>query len=62
MCGIAGQTGYDQDLRTREETLKQMQAVLRRRGPDQEGLFLAEHAALAHTGCVSSTPRTAASP
>ena len=49
MCGIAGQIGYDQDLRTQAETLKQMQAVLRRRGPDQEGVFLSLHAGLAHT-------------
>lgn len=49
MCGIAGQVGFDQDLRQQAETMKQMQAALRRRGPDQEGLFLSEHAALAHT-------------
>ena len=49
MCGIAGQIGYDQDLRTQAETLKEMQAVLRRRGPDQEGLYLSPHAGLAHT-------------
>ena len=49
MCGIAGQIGYDQDLRTQTETITKMQAALRRRGPDQEGLFLAPHAQLAHT-------------
>ncbi len=49
MCGIAGQIGYDQDLRTQRETITKMQAALRRRGPDQEGLFLAPHAQLAHT-------------
>ena len=49
MCGIAGQIGYDQGLRTQTETITKMQAALRRRGPDQEGLFLAPHAQLAHT-------------
>lgn len=66
MCGIAGQIGYDQDLRGQAETLKEMQAVLRRRGPDQEGLFLSPHALLAHTrlcvidrsnGCQPMTAR-----
>lgn len=49
MCGIAGQIEYAQDLRTQTETIVKMQAALRRRGPDQEGLFLAPHAQLAHT-------------
>ena len=49
MCGIAGQIGYDQDLQQQAETLQKMQASLRRRGPDQEGLYLTPHAALAHT-------------
>ena len=58
MCGIAGQIDYDQNLQTQAETLKQMQAVLRRRGPDQEGVFLADHAALAHTRlCVIDAER-----
>lgn len=58
MCGIAGQIEYDQDLRTQAETMGQMQAVLRRRGPDQEGLFLTEHAALAHTRlCIIDAER-----
>ena len=58
MCGIAGQIEYDQDLQMQAEILKQMQAVLRRRGPDQDGLFLAEHAALAHTRlCVIDAER-----
>ena len=62
MCGIAGQIGYDQDLRTQAATLKQMQAVLRRRGPDQEGLFLAEHAALAHTRLCVIDPENGRQP
>ena len=62
MCGIAGQIGYDQDLRTQAATLKQMQAVLRRRGPDQEGLFLVEHAALAHTRLCVIDPESGRQP
>lgn len=49
MCGIAGEIDYQQDLRTQSETIGAMQAALRRRGPDQEGLYRSPHALLAHT-------------
>ena len=62
MCGIAGQIGYDQDLREQAETLKRMQAVLRRRGPDQEGLFLSPHALLAHTRLCVIDPENGRQP
>lgn len=62
MCGIAGQIGYDQDLRGQAETLKKMQAVLRRRGPDQEGLFLSPHAGLAHTRLCVIDPENGRQP
>ena len=49
MCGITGMVHMEQDLRKQETLLRQMQATLNRRGPDQEGIFLEEHCALAHT-------------
>ncbi len=50
MCGIAGIIDFQDDLLLRNDgTPERMQAVLRRRGPDQKGLLLTEHAALIHT-------------
>ena len=49
MCGIAGEIDYTRDLRTQAEVIEAMQAALRRRGPDQEGLYRSPHALLAHT-------------
>ena len=49
MCGITGIVHFAQDLRQQETLLRKMQAVLVRRGPDQEGIFLSENCAMAHT-------------
>ncbi|WP_298481748.1 asparagine synthase (glutamine-hydrolyzing) [uncultured Ruminococcus sp.] len=49
MCGITGMVHMEQDLRKQASLLRQMQETLNRRGPDQEGIFLGEHCALAHT-------------
>ncbi len=49
MCGITGMLHWTQDLRQQEAVLRNMQATLRRRGPDQEGILQTEHCALAHT-------------
>ncbi len=49
MCGITGMIHLEQDLTKQEQLLRQMQKTLARRGPDQEGIFLSEHCALAHT-------------
>ena len=49
MCGITGMIHLEQDLRQQEALLRKMQETLRRRGPDQEGIFLSPHCAMAHT-------------
>ena len=49
MCGIAGAISFREDMRERTAALREMQAVLRRRGPDQQGIFTAVHAGLVHT-------------
>lgn len=49
MCGITGMVHQEQDLSKQEALLRQMQSVLHRRGPDQEGIFLTQHCAMAHT-------------
>lgn len=49
MCGITGMIHLEQDLRQQEALLRRMQDTLRRRGPDQEGIFLSPRCAMAHT-------------
>ena len=49
MCGIAGMISFSEELRTQQRIFERMQDTLVRRGPDQKGLFLSEHAALIHT-------------
>lgn len=49
MCGITGMVHQEQDLTKQEALLRQMQQTLHRRGPDQEGIFLSERCAMAHT-------------
>ncbi|MDR1589837.1 MAG: asparagine synthase (glutamine-hydrolyzing) [Oscillospiraceae bacterium] len=50
MCGIAGQIGReDFDAGRYREIYEDMQYVLRRRGPDQRGMYIEGRAALVHT-------------
>ncbi|MDR1300050.1 MAG: asparagine synthase (glutamine-hydrolyzing) [Oscillospiraceae bacterium] len=50
MCGIAGQVGMDDFNAERfRDVYEDMQYVLRRRGPDQAGLYVDGGAALVHT-------------
>ena len=53
MCGIAGfydgAGDFTADRGKYENILKQMQASIRHRGPDEEGVYLSRHTGLAHT-------------
>jgi asparagine synthase (glutamine-hydrolysing) len=50
MCGIAGQIGReDFDAERYRDVYEDMQYVLRRRGPDQRGVYIKDRAALVHT-------------
>lgn len=62
MCGIAGMIDFTQDLRTQENICKEMQGAIIRRGPDQNGIFLAEHAALVHTRLAVIDPVSGVQP
>ncbi|MFL6136559.1 MAG: asparagine synthase (glutamine-hydrolyzing) [Frankiaceae bacterium] len=47
MCGIAGVLAFDRDLRREsDDVAERMSAALRRRGPDGEGTWRAEHVLL----------------
>ena len=48
MCGITGWVAFDADLTQRRETLDAMTETMSCRGPDDEGTWVAPHAALGH--------------
>ena len=52
MCGIAGFSSYEEDYgicRGKwEEILETMNQVQKRRGPDEDGIFLDAHCGMAH--------------
>jgi asparagine synthase (glutamine-hydrolysing) len=48
MCGIAGWVDFGRDLRTEEAIARAMTASMALRGPDDEGLWTSENAAIGH--------------
>lgn len=48
MCGIAGWVDWEKNLAKELDVIERMSATLARRGPDEKGVWLGEHAALAH--------------
>src|SRR4051794_7675392 len=48
MCGIAGWIDFDRDLTAQRRLMLTAVEALRRRGPDDSGLWLSPHAALGH--------------
>jgi asparagine synthase (glutamine-hydrolysing) len=49
MCGIAGIVDFSEGAERHASKLARMQALLRHRGPDAQGMFWDRHAALTHT-------------
>lgn len=56
MCGIAGWIDWERDLTRQGEAVGAMVKTLSYRGPDAEGMWLSEHAALAHRRLVVVDP------
>lgn len=49
MCGIAGEVSYSHSVIKNKDSFLRMQKVLTPRGPDQNGLYIKENAALVHS-------------
>ncbi len=49
MCGIAGVIAFQETLHEQGRLFEKMQSSIIRRGPDQKGLLITDHAALIHT-------------
>lgn len=48
MCGICGWVDFERDLRQEQAVAQAMTDTMACRGPDDEGLWLAPHAAIGH--------------
>jgi len=53
---------FSQDIRQQQKTAEQMQNTIIRRGPDQKGIFLTEHAGLIHTRLAVIDPENGKQP
>jgi len=62
MCGIAGLIDFTENLHYHEKALDAMQNSILRRGPDQNGRYVTEHAALLHTRLAVIDPECGLQP
>ena len=62
MCGIAGQIGYEQDMRKMSAVMTKLSAVLAPRGPDASGVYIDESAFLVHRRLIVIDPENGAQP
>src|SRR5215213_8665905 len=62
MCGIAGWVDFSRDLRAEGDTAQAMTDTMIRRGPDDGGLYLSEHAAIGHRRLAVIDPPGGAQP
>lgn len=62
MCGIAGQIGYNSDMRKQTDTMRKMAAVLAPRGPDAFGEYSDECSYLVHRRLIVVDPENGKQP
>jgi asparagine synthase (glutamine-hydrolysing) len=62
MCGITGWVSFNRDLRQQADVLRRMTATMRFRGPDDHGIWSAQHAALGHHRLAVIDPAGGAQP
>src|SRR4051812_39693670 len=56
MCGIAGWIDWEKDLSGERPVLEKMAQAIRHRGPDTDGFWLSQRAALAHRRLIVIDP------
>ena len=56
MCGIVGFANLKKDISNQKNILEQMNNVLAKRGPDEDGHYIQKHVALAHKRLVVIDP------
>ena len=57
MCGIVGFVNYQKDISSYRNVLNQMNNVLTKRGPDEDGYYLRKNVALAHKRLIVIDPK-----
>lgn len=62
MCGIAGWVDWEKDLTKEKGTILSMANTLAHRGPDAEGVWLSQRAALAHRRLIVIDPESGQQP
>ena len=62
VCGIAGWVDWKQDLSRQEAIIDKMISTIRHRGPDAEGKWLSQRAALGHRRLIVIDPAGGAQP
>lgn len=56
MCGIIGWVNTERDLMSGKDTIEKMTATLSKRGPDDTGIYMSQHALLGHRRLVVVDP------
>ncbi len=62
MCGIAGQIGFEHDMRDNAEIMAKMSAALAPRGPDAKGEYCDKNAYLVHRRLIVVDPENGLQP
>lgn len=62
MCGIAGQIGFEHDIRDNAEIMARMSAALAPRGPDAKGEYCDKNAYLVHRRLIVVDPENGLQP
>lgn len=62
MCGIAGQIGYEGEMRRMSVVMSQMSAAIAPRGPDASGLYVDDNAYLVHRRLAVIDPDNGSQP
>ena len=62
MCGIAGQIGYERNMRQMSAVMAQMSAAIAPRGPDASGIYVDNNAYLVHRRLAVIDPDNGSQP
>lgn len=62
MCGIAGQIGYEENMRQMSAVMSRMSAAIAPRGPDASGIYVDDNAYLVHRRLSIIDPDNGAQP
>ena len=57
MCGIVGFANFKKDISEYRNVLKNMNDVISKRGPDEEGYYISKHIAIGHKRLIVIDPK-----